>query len=101
MENIILSLVTPFILPALAVNVILDVLKKQLKKKVTWLMPVLCVVLSIIIPIGYSFLPIDNKPDDILTQIFGIMSISYFVYDSGGYTAIKKKLVKGSKDEQN
>ena len=94
MENIILSVITPFVIPAMGINVVLDVLKKYLPYKPIWLLPTLCVVLSAVIPAVYAFLPLPSKPEDILTQIFGVMSLSYFFYDAGGYSFLKNKLIR-------
>ena len=94
MENILLSVVTPYLIPAFAVNVLLDLIKKVLKSYPQWLLPLLCVVFSVVIPIIYQLLPIEGKPDDVLMQTFGIMGLSYFFYDAGGYSFIKEKLSK-------
>lgn len=100
MENFILTIITPFIIPAFAINVILDIIKKHITNAPKWLMPILCVIFSVVIPLGYSFLPIESKPNDILTQTFGIMALSYFFYDAGGYNFIKEKLNRKKNSEQ-
>ncbi len=93
-EEMILTKLIPYVLPAFMINIILDFIKKNffiLKPKLV--MPILALLLSLILSVTYSIL-VNSSGLDKFTHAISIIGISFFMYDIGGYQSMKNKLLK-------
>ena len=93
-EDMIITKLVPYVLPALMINIILDFIKKNFfiyKPKL--LMPIFALFISILVSILYA--KFDNSSGlDRFTHAISIIGISFFMYDIGGYQSMRTKLIK-------
>lgn len=96
--DIVIDWILPFIAPALAINIILDIIKQSVTKRPRWLLPILCLIISIVVATIYIYYTSElNK--GALNHAFGIMGTSFFFYSIGGYDFIKFKVIRDRKRE--
>ncbi len=93
-EEMILTKLIPYVIPALMINIILDFIKKNFFiNKPKLLMPIFALLISLLLSAIYAMF--DNSTGlDRFTHAVSIIGISFFMYDIGGYQSMKNKLLK-------
>ena len=93
-EEMILTKLIPYVIPALMINIILDFIKKNFFiHKPKLVMPILALFFSLTLSITYSIFA-NSSGLDRFTHVISIIGISFFMYDIGGYQSMKNKLLK-------
>ena len=93
-EEMILTKLIPYVIPALMINIILDFIKRNFFiNKPKLVMPIFALLISLTVSVIYSMF--DNSTGlDRFTHAISIIGISFFMYDIGGYQLVKNKLQK-------
>lgn len=93
-EEMILTKLIPYVIPALMINIILDFIKKNFFiTKPKLVMPIFALLLSLFVSVIYSMFDSSSGLDR-FTHAISIIGISFFMYDIGGYKSMKTKLLK-------